>query len=182
MIGISFFIDFYPLPDAAARLETLSPGRLGAVELTDYPLDPSEKVNFKNARAIKRLATVGTQHVFLLVADGTHDRHAIHDPEYCFRGAGWEIEEASRVVLPHGTGRFVRLRRKDGTTAEAVYWFTNGKNQFWSPQEYWWETSLRHLSCGRSGQEPVLVILSSADLPPANWDSLLKQCPALLSL
>jgi hypothetical protein len=174
--------DLYPLPDASPRLNSLPAGRAGAVELTDIELEPGEQINFKDIHAIKRFAVVGPDHVVLLVADGTHNRHAIHDPVFCFRGAGWEIANSAPISLPHGTAQFAKLRRKDGTTAEVVYWFTDGTVQFANPLKYWWKTALRRMTFGLSGSEPLLVILSTTGDPPASWPDLLRQWPALRDL
>jgi hypothetical protein len=112
------------------------------------------------------------------VVDGTRNRRAVHDPGFCFRGAGWKIESEQPFALPHGEGRLVRLSRAS-ETAEAVYWYSDGLSAHADPRRYWLEATLRRLSLGRSGPEPVLVMLVPAGPSPAGWQEWMRSWPML---
>jgi len=179
-VALGLLWQYYPLTDASPRLARLTPRGL-MVESRDMALTPTEEANFSGTHVIKRLAAFGRDRVILIVVDGTRNRHAIHDPLFCFRGAGWEVTAQEPVPLEAGVGRLLKLRQKQNE-AEALYWFSDGQHQFAGPLEYWWKTALRRLSLGRSGPEPVLVILSSTGDNPPNWPQLLKAWPDLQEL
>jgi hypothetical protein len=170
----------FPLADASARLNRLPRASL-LVESRDMPMTPTEQANFTGTSVLKRLASAGHERVILTVVDGTRNRHAIHDPVFCFRGAGWEVDSMETVALEKGDARLLRLRQGK-QTAEAVYWFTDGGRQFANPMQFWWETALRRLTFGASGAEPVLVILTSTGETPPNWADLLHAWPDLQKL
>ena len=71
------------LPDASGRIAQL-PTRGLMVDSRDMPLTPSEEIAFNGSAWLKRLAMVGHEQVILTVLDGTRNRHAIHDPVFCF--------------------------------------------------------------------------------------------------
>ena len=170
LVPLGLFWQFYPLADASSRLDRFSLSSSGLS--SPMELAPDEMTAFSRVRVLKRLGTVGSERAVLTVIDGTRNRHAIHDPEFCFRGAGWEIGSRQVVPLSHGAGLLVSLRRGN-EIAQAMYWFSDGERQFDSPFLYWWKTSLRRVTFGHSGQEPVLVVLSSTETLP-NWTLLLK--------
>jgi len=145
------------------------------------PLSPGEQVIFSGVNVLKRDATVGGDHAVLTVIDGTKNRHAVHDPVFCFRGAGWDIVSQENIPMSNGEARLVHLRQ-DKDTAEALYWFSDGQTQFDRPLEYWWKTALRRLTFGASGNEPVLVVLTSTGPTLPHWQALLKSWPELQSL
>ncbi|MES2706235.1 MAG: exosortase-associated EpsI family protein [Verrucomicrobiota bacterium] len=168
---------FVPLPDASARLQSL-PENPPGVQTRPEPLAPGEVEIFSRTNVIKRLALVEGQTVMLTVIDGTRNRHAIHDPRFCFQGAGWKIVAQDPIPLNKGEASRVKLE-KDGETTEAVFWFTDGVRQFSSPATYWTKTTLRRLTFGRSGGEPVLVILAASAGAPMDWPKLLQTWSAL---
>jgi hypothetical protein len=168
------------LPDASSRIALL-PMRGLMVDSRDMPLTPSEEIAFNGSAWLKRLAMAGREQVILTVLDGTRNRHAVHDPVFCFRGAGWEVERQEPFLLRHGEGCLVKLRRGE-TRAEALYWFSDGDIQFASPMLYWGKTSLRRLSFGSSGGEPILVILTSTLQGSTDWKSFLLAWPELEQL
>lgn len=172
--------EFYPLPDAVARLAKF-PRRSLMADSRDMPLTPTEDANFSGTTVVKRLASVRGERVIVTVVDGTHNRHAIHDPVFCFRGAGWDMFAQEVIPMERGEARLVHLRQ-GGRTAEALYWFSDGCEQFASPLRYWWKTALRRLSLGHSGPEPVLVILTSTGDASPNWGDLLRAWPDLQAL
>jgi hypothetical protein len=168
------------LPDASGRMAQL-PARGLMVDSGDMPLTPSEEIAFNGSAWLKRLAMVGREQVILTVLDGTRNRHAIHDPAFCFRGAGWKVESQEPFLLSHGEGCLAKLRKGE-TQAEALYWFSDGDTQFASPMLYWGKASLRRLSFGASGGEPILVILTTTSQGSTDWKSLLLAWPELEQL
>ena len=171
--------EFVQIPDAGERL--------GRIPLTGYgfgardlPLSDLERNIFGKARVLKRVYRVGRQGVVLQVIDATRDRHAIHDPLFCFRGAGWEIVAESRVAVPGGFARQLTLRR-NADLVESVVWFSDGTSRHGSTPRQWWQTILRRVTCGVSGPEPVLVILQPINGGSVAWPELFAQLPLLFS-
>ena len=123
------------------------------------------------AQAVQSLIVMrGGGRLVLTVIDGTQNRHAVHDPNYCMAGAGWKIQAQKAVKTPSGNATWVS-RAKDSQSTEALWFFDDGRHQFVSPIEYWLATSCRRATLGRSGAEPILVSLRS--LPgddPVPWD------------
>ena len=171
---------YYPLPGAADRMSRL-PLQNGPVRQENIPLLPAEVAAFAGCSTLKRLAVFGDDMVILVVLDGTQNRHAVHDPTFCFRGAGWNIDQQDPFPLNHGAGSLVKLS-KGASNAEALYWFSNGRTQYSSPLRYWGETSLRRVSLGHSGSEPLLVILTSATDKSPDWRALLEAWSELQEL
>ena len=170
----------YPLPDAARRLEDL-PRRGVLFASEDLPVSETEAKIYAGATVLKRLAQVRGQRVVLTIIDGTGNRHAVHDPLFCFRGAGWDVEGESAMAVEWGEARRVQLARR-GERADAVYWFTDGDRAFGSPMEYWGRTTLRRITLGASGDEPVLVVITPATDAGVDWAALLAAWPELGAL
>lgn len=168
---------FYPLEDASHRLDAL-PLRGIMFASEDVPVSEVEQSIFAGARVVKRYAQVRGQKVVLTIIDGTGNRHAVHDPLFCFRGAGWEVIDAVDFPVEWGEARRVALSRK-GEPAEALYWFSDGERAFGSAVEYWGRTTWRRLTLGASGSEPVLVMLTPIDERPIDWNALLNAWPEL---
>ena len=158
-----------PIPSAASRLAAIP---MTAADFHSVPLEfnAADLALLGKAQAVQHLIEMrGGGRVILTVTDGTNNRHAVHDPAYCFAGAGWKIHAKSAVNVPSGEATWVALT-KDGKTAQALWFFDDGKHQFASPFEYWLATSARRATLGRSGAEPVLVTLRSLPGEPVNWD------------
>ncbi len=179
-IALGALWEFQSLPDASDRMSKLT-AQNPMVQLQTIPLLPAEEIAFQGCSSLKRLVVTGPDQVILTVLDGTHNRHAIHDPTFCFRGAGWEIEKEESFPLRQGAGTLVKLT-KDGSKAEALYWFSDGRKQFSNPLSYWEKTSLRRISFGASGAEPVLIILSPTTETPPHWNEILQAWPELQQL
>ena len=179
-VGLSLLWEFKPLPDARGRLETLPLTGL-AFKGKELPLNEAENEIFRNTRVIKRLYLIGSQHVVILVIDGSGNRHAIHDPIYCFRGAGWTISENGEVAIPGGTAAMLSLE-KHGQTIQTMHWFSDGSQRHASAPAYWWQTTLRRLSFGISGEEPLLVLVYPYKASQLQIDALFDQMPSLLDL
>jgi hypothetical protein len=180
VVPLGLLWQFYPLSDASARLNSF-PHKSATVDSQDVPLTPAEASIFSGVTVLKRLAQVGNDQAIVTVIDGTKNRHAVHDPVFCFRGAGWEVSSQETVPMGNGEARLVHLKQNN-EVAEALYWFSDGREQFDRPLLYWWKTALRRLTFGSSGNEPVLVVLTSTDSGLPNWQNLLKQWPELQTL
>ncbi len=180
VILIGLVWQFTDLPDAKARIESLP---LNGKNLSGYdvPLTPSEEAFFKGVNAIKRIYKVGNQTFFLYALDGTHNRHAVHDPTYCFKGSGWDITNEKNFPLKDGSGLLFTLN-KGYQTKEALVWFSDGVHNYNSPFKYWLATTLRRLTLGRSGAEPVLVSIQPLLTKTLDWNEIFKQFPELNNL
>src|ERR1700733_5424039 len=82
------FWDAYPLPDAGTRLQRLPKSGKEFTSL-DVPLTEQERLGLGKTGLIHRDCVWSGKEFLLTVIDGTKDRHAVHDPRYCFEGAGW---------------------------------------------------------------------------------------------
>lgn len=103
---------FYPLQNASLRINSLpltGPNFVGE----EVPLSTTEKEFFKDVGLIKRLYKIDNQLFLVTALDGTKNRHAVHDPYYCFRGTGWEIISNQEFKMPRGSARLVELRQGD---------------------------------------------------------------------
>ncbi len=162
--------EFYPLPNAKDRMEKL-PLVGDFFKGQNVPLSDFEKQFFKGIDVIKRVYLIDKSWYFVSMLDGSNNRHLVHDPRYCFRGSGWTILSEKRFPLPHGEGSLVALL-KDNERREAIYWFSDGIKQYSSPMYYWWNTTLRRLSLGRSGPEPILIIIQPLEIIKPNWNQI----------
>jgi hypothetical protein len=155
-----------PLPDAQARIAPLAAGpgqRLERMELAAWEVE-----FFGKAKAARWLAQGRGAPVVATVVDGSGNRRAVHDPGYWFRGAGWTMLAETPLLLAHGEAVQVKLQR-EGAELEAVYWFSNGRSAYASPLRYWRESTLRRLTSGKSGDEPVLILLVPAQDARVDW-------------
>lgn len=180
-IGLGLLWQFYPLPDAKKRIEGLplnGPGFVGQ----DVPLNDFEESFFKNVNVLKRVYRVNDSNYFLTVLDGTHNRHVVHDPYYCFTGSGWQIDNADKISIQGGTAEQL-LISKGAQNKSAIFWFSDGKDNFNSAWKYWMAATLRRLSLGYSGQEPVLVMLQPLDnTTDVDWNKILKTLYPITSM
>jgi hypothetical protein len=170
---------FVPLSTADARLAlvTAGPGQ----RLQVQPLAPWETDYFGRAHAVRWLAADRLSAMIVTVVDGSGNRRAVHDPGFCFRGAGWTVVTEAPLALPHGEARRVVLRR-GADELEAVYWFSDGRRAYSSPARYWFDTTWRRLTFGRSGAEPVLVLVVPAQGRGPNWPEWLRRWPGFTQL
>ncbi|MBU6401781.1 MAG: exosortase-associated EpsI family protein [Verrucomicrobia bacterium] len=164
--------DLFPLPDAQGRLDRI-PRRVGRFAGYDISLTDSEKVVLGRVDLVHRKYQFNGWNFFLTVIDGTRDRHAVHDPRYCFEGAGWRVVAEKPLVVPGGAATWLELRQADDR-AEAVFWFSDGARRHSSLPWYWAQTVLRRMSLGRSGPEPVMVVLQSYEETPPDWPRLIR--------
>src|SRR5205823_6175223 len=108
----------------------------------ELQLEPAESAIYGKARATKRLYQVGAQRFVIIVIDGTNNRHAVHDPLYCFRGAGWSMKDEEPFPIPGGSAKLLRLTN-GRDMREALHWFSDGAQRYSSSMRYWWQTTLR---------------------------------------
>ena len=133
-VVLSLLWEFVPLRDASARLDAL-PAQGLLFTSRDVPLTDGETGIYQPARAIKRLYEVRGQVVMVLVVDGSRNRHAVHDPTFCFRGAGWTVAGTRVTPIPGGTANLLTLT-KGNQTAEAMYWLSDGHTRHASTPRY----------------------------------------------
>ena len=69
-----------------------------------------------------------------------------------------------------------------GTIAEAIFWMSDGRERHSSPSRYWYQTALRRLTLGRSGSEPVLIILQPWPGQTISWDDVLTRIGPLFEI
>ncbi len=176
-VALGLLWQFYPLPDASDRLGGISARGIG-YESQPVDLRPEEAQILSKANVIRRIYRFQGQEFLLTVIDGTRDRHAVHDPLYCIRGEGWRVISQNAFALAGGEAKLIRISR-DGHEAEALVWFSDGKRRYASPVRYWWSTTLRRLTFGRSSAEPVLVRLQTTHDNVVNWRRVADQFPPL---
>ena len=171
---------FYPLPDAQDRVSQLPREGYNIIG-EDLPIPQATKDFFGDAYLLYRAYEVNGQRIVVWVIDGTHNRHAVHDPLYCIRGGGWNIESQTPLPVDGGNADIVQ-QTKDGRTTESLIWFSDGKTRHASAPRYWWQTTLRRLTLGKSGAEPVLVNVSPYSTNVIDWKRLADEFPALFEL
>jgi len=171
---------FFPLSDASERLSQLPLSGehfLGQ----DVPLTPFEEHIFSGVNVIKRIYEINGEQFFLTVIDGTHNRHIVHDPTYCFRGSGWSFTHKKTIHIEKGSARLLTLVR-GGEKKQALYWFSDGEKRYDSPVHYWWDATLRRMTLGYSGEEPVLVVMQPVDKEKINWKMILSDFTPIFNL
>jgi len=169
------------LKDANVRLASLPLNATG-FRSTDLPLSAAEEQVYRHIHVLKKLCLWHGEQAQLVCLDGTQDRHAVHDPRLCFRSAHWEV--LSENVVPHPAGgemRRIRLRR-DNRELETVYWWSTPTERHASAMRYFMQSSLRRLTQGHSGEEPVLVLLQPVQAGQLDWNAWLGPLSPLHSL
>jgi hypothetical protein len=158
-----------PVPSAALRLAAIP---TSGPDFQSQPLEltADDRAFLGEAQAVQFLISMrGGGRLVLTVIDGSRNRHAVHDPGYCFSGAGRKIQSERTVTVPSGSAAWVSTV-KDNEKTETLWFFDDGRHQFTSLFEYWLATSSRRATIGRSGAEPILVTLRSLPDEPVNWD------------
>jgi hypothetical protein len=167
----------YPLPDAAGRFQAL-PASGFNFSSRDLPLAPDEATVLGQAGVIKRLYQVGDQCFVMTVVDSASNRHAVHDPAYCYRGAGWTVENREAYAIPGGNAALLTLLR-GGAQRQVMFWMTDDRTRFAQPLRYWWQATLRRITLNHSGSAPVLVILQPVTAGAFDWHKLTESFPQL---
>jgi hypothetical protein len=159
----------YPLPDAAKRLESV-PRRGPEFDSRDVALTASELTVLGRVNLIHRRYELNGRAFYVTLVDGTQDRHAVHDPRYCFQGAGWKVLDERKLPLPGGEANWVRAINSGGEV-QALFWFSTGPTRYTSLSRYWAQTTLRRMTLGQSGPEPVMIVLQSFGHEQPDWVS-----------
>lgn len=141
----------------------------------------AERVFLGNAEAIKHEYSQASYRLIVVVVDGSNNRHAVHDPIFCLRGAGYETTGQAAFPIINGHGQLVSLA-KGPTKQEVAYWFTNGEQRYTSFSRYLAESALNRLTLGKLGQQPKMVTVYSVGERIPNWSSLLDRFPVLLDI
>ena len=79
VMAISLLWELVPRSDATDRLNRLPVSGFHLFS-RDIPLNQVEADIYRGANVRKRLYQVGHEKFILIAIDGTHDRHAVHDP------------------------------------------------------------------------------------------------------
>ncbi|MEM6823109.1 MAG: exosortase-associated EpsI family protein [Verrucomicrobiota bacterium] len=145
------------------------------------PLEPIEQKMFSGAFVEKRLYQVAGAPVVVTLATAKTNRNAIHDPLFCYRGAGWNIIQESDVSTQEGKLRIVELLKEETRTSIA-YWYSNGEIQYTSPIFYWFQTFLRRLTLGKASDEPWLIFVQSVEPNSRSLVKTLNYFPDLMKL
>lgn len=168
-VVLTFVWPRIPLPSSSARLAAI-PASGPDFRARRVEISPADRRLLGNAEAAQYLVTTHNGgRVLLTLIDGTRNRHAVHDPTYCFVGNGWEITRKEKVNIPLGQASWISLANKD-LRSDAMWFFDNGSKQFESSLEYWLESALRRLTLGKSGAEPIFVSLRSIPGDTVDWD------------
>ncbi len=172
--------DFQPRSDRSERLASI-PIHAKCFDGQDLSLTDDERAIIGRASIVHRQYRCDTREFILTAIDGSRNRHAVHDPRYCFTGAGWKVIAESELAVPHGRARWLKLSRDDDQL-DVLFWLTNGGTRHASFLRYWWQTTLRRLTLGHSGQEPVLVVVQSFGADQPAWPEVLPDLVDALNL
>jgi hypothetical protein len=168
-----------PLKSASARLHSI-PSSGPDFRTRRVQISTADRRLLGDAEATQYLITTKSgSRLLLTLIDGTNNRHAVHDPIYCFVGNGWQIQRRETVPIPLGHATWLSLANQQHRS-DVMWFFDNGKKQFESPVEYWFQSALRRLTLGKSGDESILVSLRSLPNEPVDWDRVREiMLPAL---
>jgi len=156
-ITLSFVWPHLPIAQRPKLLETL-PTQTWGLESKNLEPTETELRWLDGAEFIKRIYTYQGKRWILSATDGSTNRQAVHDPAYCFVGGGWSVKDKQKVALAGGHATLLTLQ-KSSREKYALYWFSDGGSPFDSLPEYWARTTLRRLTRGLSGPEPILFLL-----------------------
>lgn len=178
ILGLAW--QFIPLTDAKNRMNALPLKGIGYIG-QNLPLHPREQDLFKEVNVLKRIYRVKGKEYFISILDGTNNRHIVHDPYYCFTGGGWEIENEQTIFFKNGYGKQVNMSN-NGKKKVALFWFSNGISAHGSPFRYWLEATLRRITLGLSGAEPVLIFVQSYEESDTDWNQFTQDFSSLLGV
>ena len=180
VMALSLLWELVPRSDASARLNRLPVSGFHLFS-RDIPLNKVEEDIYHGANVRKRLYQAGHEKFILLAIDGTNDRHAVHDPTYCFLGGGWKVGTDRTLPIPGGVARLLDLT-KNGGNVEIMFWISDNRTRHGSALRAWWQSTLRRLTFGLSGEEPVIFILQPLPGTTVNWDDICVEFPALFEI
>lgn len=155
--GASVVWSTHDLSDANQRVTNLPTSGLG-LRGGAVAIDEHTKVVFGRATAIRHWYDLGGDGILLTVVDGTHDRHAVHDPLVCLRGTGWAVVDQTTAPVAGGTAAVVTIT-KHGETRQVAWWYSDGASRWHDTSSTWWHHALRRLSLGASAPASVMVLV-----------------------
>lgn len=183
IVLLSFVWDSVPIEDASERLQAIPERGLG-FRSSPLALTEAERAIWKGAGVVKRLYRSGSASFALVVIDGSRNRHAAHDPVYCFAGSGWSVEEERTASGPSGSVNVFRISKGDRARVIAA-WYSLPSGCFASPTKYWTMSLARRTTLGLSGPEPVFALLfpmEEGDAGEFDFDAVFADMPWLLSI
>lgn len=180
MVIIGLLWDQLPAHRSSGRFATLPAHGNGFIS-KNLPLNESETQVYRDAEVVKRIYRSGDQSFILTAIDSSRNRHAVHDPAYCFTGAGWHILREQALAVPGGAAKMLSLSRS-GRQVEIVYWFTNVSEKHTSASHAWWSGMVNRLSFGQCGSSTVLVVLQPKEGDALRWQELLARSPFLFQI
>jgi hypothetical protein len=170
-VGCGLAWGLYPLPNAAERLAVV-PLAQGSYVGEEVPLTEAEKRVFANVDVVhRRYEIAGARELYVTLIDGSKDRHAVHDPRYCFQGAGWRVLDEQRRPINGGEAHWIRAANEEGR-AEAAFWFADGDRRYASLPRYLMNSVLRRMTFGKVGGKPVLVVVQALDGSEIDWSGV----------
>lgn len=161
LILVAAYVRTLDLPDASGRIADFPQSGPG-FSARSIPLTEFETDMLGEADGYKWIYTWKGLRYAITILDGTYNRQAVHDPRYCFRGAGWTIETDETITLAGGHARQLSLRNESGTS-EALFFYSDGEHIFDAPFEYWMRATLRRWLRSHGGGEPILVMIQPLD-------------------
>ncbi|HOS96400.1 MAG TPA: exosortase-associated EpsI family protein [Deltaproteobacteria bacterium] len=179
-LALGILVDLFRPVEEMSRVRAIPMYGLGFTG-SDLPLNESELSLYKKAEVVKRCYRVGRNRFMLIAIDGARNRHAVHDPQYCFRGAGWTVQGRERFPIEGGEAVLLHLEKGDARQ-DVAYWFSDGRRRHGSVVRYWLQATLRRMTLGRSGREPILVMIQSMDDEPINVMQIVDQFGALFEI
>jgi hypothetical protein len=179
-IGLGLLFDVCAPSEELSRVRTIPAQGLG-FSGTDLPMNQRELSLYNKAEVVKRYYRVGKNRFMLIAIDGSKNRHAVHDPLYCFRGAGWSVVKKEPFPVEGGTVILLKLR-KGAARQQVAYWFSDGRNRHGSVMRYWFQATLKRITMGYSGKEPILVMIQSVNDEPINVMQILDQFGELFDI
>ena len=160
-VTLSVGWDLIPLPDASERRAAISTQGTG-FSSREIPLSNAERKQLRGAEVTKRLYSFEGELIWFSCIDGSRNRNSVHDPAYCLLASGWSVRNQQTIALGKGQGKLLSLERR-GETTELLYWFSTDNSSYHSLPRYWFETTMRRITRGHSGSEPILVLLRPHD-------------------
>lgn len=176
-MAFSVVWELIPLKSGEERIRSLPLSGLG---FEGQEITPPKEVQevFKDVTYVQRAYKVRDRVYIVSILDGTHNRHAVHDPTFCAYGGGWAVSGRERLPVEGGQVEKVTMVKGD-QKRELLLWFSNRAHKFPSIYEYWYVASIRRLSMGYSGEEPIRIMVQPVDNDTPNWREFIRNFPPL---
>lgn len=160
-------------PSAQDRIDSV-PNKGLTFKLTRIPWSRNELNTLQEAGGSKWHCQMAGDEIVLVVIDGAQNMHAIHDPAFCFRGAGFDVVRESDVPLSGGVGRQVELK-SENEKRELVYWFSDTRTRYHSLLNFRLQTAFSRLNANQ--RTPLMILLYGRHRTPDQWASLVDVLP-----